>query len=182
MIGRIISLAFGLNGKQLLTLELDEDFRQRYDELNGRALDVVLKVFRQRRSRDANAYAWVLIDKIATATGADRESIYREAIRHIGGVSEVVCVRDEAVDRLRRSWARNGIGWHTETLPSKLAGCTNVILYFGSSVYDTAQMSALIDRLVEDAKELGIETATPEQIENYKNLWEVHNNECYVKQ
>lgn len=176
MIGRIAGLAYGLNGKQLLTLELDEDFRQGYDELNGKVLDVVLKIFRRRRSLDANAYAWVLIDKIAAFTGADKVNIYREAIRHIGGVSEVVCVMDEAVDRLRRSWERNGTGWHTETLPSRLAGCTNVILYFGSSTYDTAQMSALIDRLVGDAKELGIETATPEQIENYKNLWEVHNN------
>lgn len=176
MIGRIAGLAFDLNGRQLLTLALDDDFRQQYDNLNGKELDIAIKPYRRRRSLDANAYAWVLIGKIAAAVGMSRESIYCEAIRQIGGVSEIVCVKDEAVDKLRRSWAKNGIGWHTETLPSKLAGCTNVILYFGSSVYDTAQMSALIDRLMSDAKELGLETATPEQIENYKNLWEVHNN------
>lgn len=176
MIGRIAGLAFDLNGGQLLTLALDDDFRQQYDSLQGKKLDIAIKPYRRRRSLDANAYAWVLIGKIAAAVGMSREQIYREAIRQIGGVSDIVCVKDEAVDKLRRSWAKNGIGWHTETLPSKLAGCTNVILYFGSSVYDTAQMSALIDRLVSDAKELGLETATPEQIENYKNLWEVHNN------
>lgn len=176
MIGRIIGLAFGLDGKQQLTLALEDDFKPQYDRLVGKDLDIAIKPYRRRRSLDANAYAWVLIGKIAAAVGMSRESIYREAIRQIGGVSEIVCVKDEAVDKLRRSWAKNGIGWHTETLPSKLEGCTNVILYFGSSVYDTVQMSALIDRLMTDARELGIETMTPAQIENLMNLWEVHNN------
>lgn len=177
MIGRIANLTIGLDGKQQLTLALDEDFKPQYDSLRGKELDIAIKPYRKWRSRDANAYAWVLIDKIAAAVGASRESIYREAIRQIGGVSEIVCVQDEAVDKLRRSWARNGIGWQAETMPSKLEGCTNVILHFGSSVYNTAQMSALIDRLVVDAKELGIETMTPAEIENLMNLWEVHNND-----
>ena len=41
----------------------------------------------------------------------------------------------------------------------------------GSHTYDTKEMSRLIDGTVEEAKELGIETMTPDQIERMKSLW-----------
>ena len=120
---------------------------------------------RERRSLDANAYAWVLIDRIAEKKRIPKEEVYRNAIREIGGVSDLVCVQDRAVKRLREQWDRKGIGWHSETMESKLPGCTVVILYYGSSSYDTAQMSALIDSLVQDAQALGIETRSPKEIQ-----------------
>ena len=109
-----------------------------------------------------------LMDKIADRMHIDKVDVYREAIKSIGGVSETVCVQDKAVDRLRQGWEQNGIGWQTDTMPSKLKGCTNVILYYGSSTYDTQQMSLLIDHIVQDAKALGIETMTPAELEALK--------------
>lgn len=41
----------------------------------------------------------------------------------------------------------------------------------GSSEYDTVEMSHFIDRIVEEAKELGIETATPDELERMKQEW-----------
>ena len=84
-------------------------------------------------------------------------------------------MQDKAVDTLVKGWEHNGLGWCAETFPSKLKGCTNVILYYGSSEYDTAQMSRLIDLVVNDCKEQGIETMTPEQLENMLNTWETNN-------
>lgn len=130
-----------------------------------------VKPYRKKRSLDANAYCFALIDKIAQAMRLTKEEVYREAIRNIGGNSEVVCVQDEAVDRLCQSWSRNGLGWLTETFPSKLDGCTNVRLYFGSSTYDTKQMSVLIDHVIHEAKSLGIETLSPEKLAILKEMW-----------
>lgn len=163
--GRLVDLSFGRNGRQRLTIEIDQDFRGQFDDLHESDVDVQIKKHRERRSKDANAYAWVLIDKIADALQQDKEVVYRQAIRSIGGVSETICVKTEAVEKLRRSWGHNGIGWSSETMPSKIAGCTNVILYYGSSMYDTKQMSNLIEHLIQDAKELGIETMTPEELD-----------------
>lgn len=126
---------------------------------------------KKRRSLDANAYAWVLVDKIAAAIRIPKEEVYQNTIKGIGGVSDIVCVKDAAVDKLRQNWSRNGLGWQTETMPSKIAGCTNVVLYYGSSAYDTKQMSALIDRLIEDAKALDIETLPPDRLEALLNGW-----------
>jgi len=171
MRGRLIDLSFAMNGKQRLTVELDGDFRKQFDRFKDIDVRIEIKKYRKKRSKDANAYAWVLIDRIAATLSLSKEEVYRNAIKSIGGVSEVVCVLDSAVDRLREGWEKQGLGWQTEVMDSKLPGCKNVILYFGSSTYDTKQMSLLIDHLAQDAQGLGIETETPEQIARYKELW-----------
>lgn len=127
---------------------------------------------KKRRSLDANAYCWVLVDKIAEALRIGKEEVYRKSIRDIGGVSETVCVRSEAVQKLCESWRARGIGWQTEEFPSKLDGCTNVTLYYGSSCYDAHQMSVLIDHLVQDAQALGIETLPPYKLQAMMEAYE----------
>ena len=137
----------------------------------SRLYDCEIKEHRQKRSLDANAYAWVLMDKLAEATNIPKEDIYREAIRNIGGNTETVCVQKKAADRIRSAWSKNGLGWLTEETPSKLDGCMNVILYYGSSTYDVVQMSRLIDNLVTDCKALGIETLPPEKLAAMTEDW-----------
>ena len=126
----------------------------------------------KKRSNDANAYFFVLADKLAERLNVPKTEIYRNYIKEIGGVSEIVCVKNEAVEKLSKGWQHNGLGWQTDILPSKIKGCTNVVLYYGSSTYNTEQMSRLINLIVEDCKIQGIETRTPEEIANMLSLWE----------
>lgn len=143
-----------------------------YNELaNEEKLSIKISKYRARRSNDANAYCWVLIGKLAEKLNIPRDEIYRDAIKQIGGNYEVVCTLDAAVDKLRRGWSKNGIGWVTDTAKSKIAGCTNVFLYYGSSTYDTAQMSRLINIVVDECQQQGIETRTPDEIANLLSLW-----------
>lgn len=144
------------------------------DELRDKVLSVEIKPWRERRSLEANAYAWVMIDKIAEATQQGRTEVYRSYIREVPGNSQLVCVPTKAVSRLIQGWSHNGLGWITDTMPSKLPDCTNVQLYYGSSTYDTKQMSALIDLIVQDAKELFIETLTPMELERMKEEYGKH--------
>ena len=163
--GRIAGANIGfMSNKPQLTLEINEinDFKQLVDDMHGcEKLSIEIKPYRARRSLDANAYFFVLADRLAEKLGTTKEEIYRNAIKEIGGVSETVCVQDKAVDKLCEAWESKGIGWQTETFPSKLEGCTNVILYYGSSTYDTAQMSRLLDLIVQDCKQLNIPPRLP---------------------
>ena len=134
--------------------------------------DYSIEKAKKKRSLDANAYAWVLIDKIAAEMRLGKEEVYRNTIRDIGGNSEIICVPDKAIDTLRRCWEKNGLGWQMDTFPSKLKGCTNAILYYGSSAYDTKQMSIFIDRLIQDAKALGIETMPPDRLNSLLEAWD----------
>ena len=160
--------------KPTVTFEVNElnDFKLMMDELNDKTLSIEVKPYRAKRSLDANAYFFVLADKLAAKLGTSKEEVYRNAVRDIGGVSEIVCVKNEAVERLCEGWSKNGIAWQTETFPSKIDGCTNVILYYGSSTYTTDQMSRLIDHIVQDCKAVGIETMTTNAIAEMLSLWE----------
>ena len=173
--GKIVDAYMNLRtGKPTLTLSVNElnDFKTMVDELGGaEKLSIEVKPYRERRSLDANAYFWVLCSKLADKVRLTKEQVYRECIRDIGGNSEIVCVRDAAVQKLRDGWQRNGLGWITETFPSKLEGCTNVELYYGSSTYDTKQMSDLISIVVDACKENGIETMTPSELALLVERW-----------
>lgn len=132
---------------------------------------LILKPWREHRSLDANAYCWVLLHKLAEYTGDPVESIYRRAIREIGGVSQTVCVLESAVQALVSAWEGNGLGWQSVVFPSKIDGCKNVTLYAGSSTFDTSQMTRLIDYIAQDCAAVGISTKTPEQVDKMLSLW-----------
>lgn len=130
-----------------------------------------LRRAKKKRSNDANAYAWELIDKIAAATGLTKTEVYRNAVREIGGVSVQSVVLTAALDDLRRSWCSGHLGWQVEVItPGK--EWTTVNLIYGSSAYDTKQISRLIDGLIQDAKALGIETLPPDKLEGMMQAWE----------
>lgn len=175
MKARKLNLATNADGTVVFTAELDRSAvpqaRSLYDDLRDADIDLAVKKWREKRSLDANGYFWVLADKVAKSLGADKVDVYRNAVKDIGGVSEIVCVKDEAVEKLRSGWEHNGLGWQTDALTSKIPGCTNVVLHYGSSTYDTKQMSALIDHIVQDAKSIGIETATPEELARMMEEW-----------
>lgn len=127
----------------------------------------------KKRSNDANRYFWELVGKLSEKINVSPEDIYRTYIRDIGGNYEVMPIKDEAVDTWKSIWRSRGIGWQCDVIgDSKLRGYKNVICYYGSSTYDTRQMSRLIDLCVQDCKSQGIETMTPTELaslmENYK--------------
>ena len=138
--------------------------------LQGMRLDVDIKKHRERRSLDANAYAWVLMGKLAEKTGLPREEIYRETIRNVSANYDVIRVATKRAESVREGWRHNGLGWITD-VTSEGNGMTTMLLYRGSSVYDTAQMARLIDLLVYECKEQGIETRPKEEIDSMIAAW-----------
>lgn len=174
--GRIkdLNLAF-LSGKPQLILEIDEKSAliAEYDKLKARDnLSIEVKPYRPKRSLSANAYAWVLMDKIAESQGITKEEVYLHHIKQVG-IFKIATICDEAVNTLITGWSMNGVGWIGEKLDSSnIKGFTDVVLYYGSSTYNTKQMTRLIDNIIQDCNSLGIETKTPDDIANMLSLWE----------
>ena len=83
--------------------------------------------------------------------------MYREALKNVPNICEVLCVQDKAVDSMERLWTRDHIGRRVEREPSRITGCTNLYIYYGSSDFDTRQMAMLIDGLIQDALPLPFE-------------------------
>ena len=172
---KLRDLFFSPDGTQTLsfTVVSGNDCRTMFDTYHEKELTVSVKEYRQKRSLDANAYFWVLCDRLAEYLKIPKEEIYKRYIRSVGGNSYISPVRNTEKDKAIRFWESHGLGWFCEdTGSSKLAGCTNIIFYAGSSTFDTAQMSRLIDSIVQDCKAVGIETLTPEELLRVKEEWQ----------
>ena len=138
----------------------------------GKKYQAELKEHRKKRSLDANAYAWVLLGKISAKVGVTKEEVYRHFIKDVGDNYVIVPIRNDAVEKWTENWQSKGIGWVCDILgESKLDGYTNIITYYGSSTYDSAQMSRLINLIVDECKEQGIETATPQELSLLLEEW-----------
>lgn len=163
-----------LDGTWLCALVDQEDARFALENFEqGEAHDLEIKKARgKKRSLDSNAYCWVLMDKLAAHYRVPVTTVYRNFVREIGGNSEVICMMNGAVKIFCRSWERNGLGWQTEVLPSKIDGCQNVKIYYGSSTYDTEQMSRLIELVVQECHDAGIETKSKEELASLLAQWE----------
>lgn len=129
---------------------------------------------RQKRSLNANAYMWVMCEKIASVLNISKTEIYRHAIKEVG-VYHDMAVAENDYPGVVRIWESNGIGWFTERFDSRIPKCVRVRFYHGSSLYDTAQMSRLIDYINEEANGLGIDTETEENIQRMMEHWSAEN-------
>ncbi|KXL54421.1 hypothetical protein CLNEO_05270 [Anaerotignum neopropionicum] len=145
--------------------------KEKFNSLNADKLTLKVSKFRKNRSLDANAYMWVLCDKLAEKLNIAKLEVYRQHIKDIGVFREVE-IDEKSVDTLIHSWSLNGTGWIAEKLDySNHDGFTIIALYYGSSVYNTKQMSRLIDGIVQDCKDQGIETLTPDELQQLKEAW-----------
>ena len=171
MTGILKDLSMNLDGTQDLRITFSADLSEMFYDLQNKEIDVEIKKHYKRRSLDANALCWYMIDAIAAKQGIKKSEVYRNAIKDIGGVSDIVCVKNEAVEKLTAGWCAHGQGWQTESEPSKIPGCTNVTLYYGSSVYDSKQMAALIDSVMQDAECYGIPTPAQQERDRLIEQW-----------
>ena len=156
-----------ITSKDLPKAEIDELTQL---TANGKELSVEIKPYRARRSLDANAYCWVLCQKLSEKLNCTKEDIYKEAIRKAGQF-DYVAVTETATEQFIKAWQSKGLGWYAEALESKIDGCKKVMVYYGSSVYDSKEMAHLIDYIVSECKEQGIETLPPWEVERLKKEW-----------
>jgi hypothetical protein len=169
-----ISTSFTETGQQLITLALTT--KQDISDLkaivaNGKLLAIEISKAKKKRSLDSNSYLWTLCQKIAEVIQSTKELVYQKFIRDVGQF-EIVPIKNEAVERWIEVWNSKGLGWFAEVMEdSKLPGYKKVISYYGSSCYDSREMSVLLDEVVSTCKELNIETLPPNEIKSLKESW-----------
>ena len=174
MQAKIETLSRGMGGELLVTLSMPPNHIDEVAKLKDEVLDVELKKHRERRSKDANSLMWCICREIGAALNIPDREVYRKAIKDIG-VYDIVPIQVERIDALKRHWSGHGIGWFIEVEDNeskKLPGFKRVRMYYGSSTYNSKELSALIDYLQDDAQQIGITLqASKEQIEEAKRRW-----------
>ena len=161
------SLSFTAKGKPIVTLEMNEyePAIKMVGELHNADLVIKIDKYREKRSLNANNYAWKLITEIGNATRQSKEDVYFLMLKRYGQSDMVSVVADVQVAHYFKHYEEAG----ESTLKGKLFKHYRV--YKGSSEFDTREMSIFIDGIVSEAKDLGIQTDTPDQIAKMKDLW-----------
>ena len=165
----IQSLSRGMGGELLVTLSLAPNHIDEITKLKDEPLDVELKKHRERRSTNANNYSWLLISKIAEKMfpPMNKNEVYLEMLKRYGQGTTISVLTERLPDVQRELdyWEQIGTG--------KVNGkdFTHLRMWVGSSKYDTKEMSIFIDGIVEEAKELNIETMTPDELKKMVGEW-----------
>lgn len=126
---------------------------------------------KKKRSLNANAYAWKLINEIALATRTSPEEVYRHELQDIPTLYYAALIPDEYVKAAIAEWQRGHIGRRAET-DVAYTGYSNVMFHMGSSDFNVQQMSMLIDGLVQECKALEIETRPLDEINAMLDAWD----------
>lgn len=124
--------------------------------------------YRQKRSLDSNAYAWVLMQKIAEAIHSDKWAVYLQCLQNYSRAFTHVIVKEQAVEKMKELY-RTCIDIGEITVNGQTGHQLQV--YYGSSCFDSKEMSVFIDGIVTECKNLGIETLPPDELERMKKEW-----------
>ena len=136
---------------------------------------VEIKNKSKRRSISANNFCWTLCQRIAKELSKNgyigKEDVYRKAILD-SQQGDPVGVPNNRLDSFVRKWQSNGIGWICVIDDNeRLSGVKRVYLYAGSSTYNTAEMSRLIECLVDECNQLDIKLEPSEYIQSLVEGW-----------
>ena len=140
---------------------------------NENKLNIEMKKWYKKRSLDANSYCWVLCNNIANELSKEgittKEEVYRDAILQVG-TFEPFIVQEKTFENFKRIWEKQGLGFLVQEV-SRKDKCVKVNCYYGSSTYDSKEMSLLIEILVQLAKSLNIETKSKAEIDSLLESW-----------
>lgn len=129
----------------------------------------------KRRSLNANAYAWVLCEKIAHELSRNsyisKNDVYKRVIQEAGTFTYLP-IKNDAVVRFIEIWHGHGLGWHAEDAgPAKTEGYTIIRAYHGSSVYTVDEMRRLIDALIDECNQLNIPIESNDYVNSLIQEW-----------
>lgn len=170
------------DGKGVLSftvLNIGTDYLQ---EISGKDLRISVKEWKERRSLNSNAYYWQLVGKIADKMRISKPHCHNLMMRRYGqteffdnqiaytmlpDTDKTQAIMDEMEEAhfAPTSMTREGKDG-TRFRAWKLLK--------PSHRFDTKEMSILIDGIVSDAKELGIETLPEDEIRRMKEQWGVN--------
>lgn len=156
--------------KWFLTFEVDEC--PNYDDTKDKELDIQIKTYREKRSLNANAYFHVLVGKIAEVAGQSHTEVHNYLISEFGCMNSEVqnIIMDDDVPWMKLDTIHLRPTTHTRLMDNGKLYRIYLVMR-GSHTYDTKEMSRLIDGTVSEAKELGIETLPPDELERMKTTW-----------
>lgn len=153
-------------------LSFEVDYQPDIDAIDGKELRLTAVQWRERRSKDANALLWACIGEIASALNTDKWDVYLMSLKRYGKFTHVL-VREEAVESVRQQWRETEVIGEVDVNGQK---AIQLLCYYGSSFYDSKEMSVLIDGVMSEMEQIGLERPAPAELRRALDEWEKQHN------
>lgn len=182
--GTLEDIERSLSGQIIAKFVFDDDIRLLHQlmELKGKKAVISAEKWYDKKSNQANAYLWVLCDKIAKVINSTKDIVYEIMLQDAGVFVDYEIPRD-TVEEFSKNW-RLVQELYSFEAESKCAEIVDAEIIYrpsiemvglrcwrGSHTYNKLEMSHLINEVVYQAKDLGIETATPNELKHMVSLW-----------
>ena len=132
---------------------------------------------KEKRSRDANALLWACLGEIAGALRSDKWTVYLQMLKRYGKYT-YICVKPKVVEAVKRQWREcEEIG----RVNINGQEAVQMLCYFGSSAYDSKEFSILLDGVISEMKEMGIDTPADRELKRAIKQMEDRENETDTK-
>lgn len=170
-IGKLINVARNISTNRFaITFELDEGNIGEVDNINDKKLRVIAKQYRQKRSLTSNGYAWHLMQEIAEKSGLTKNDVYIECLKKYSRAFTHMIVHPEVIPRLAEDY-RVVVDLGEVLVNGKVGH--QIQLYFGSSKFDTKEMSVFLDGIISECRDLGIDVIPQSDIDKLNAEWDV---------
>ena len=160
-----LNITFSVNERSAET-EIDKIW-------NEQKLSIEAVKYRKKRSLSANALLWACLGELATVLRTDKWEVYLLMLKRYGKFT-YICVKPNVVEAVKAQWREC-----EEVGKISLNGqdAVQLICYFGSSTYNTQEMSVLLDGVISEMKEIGLQPPMSSEMKRALEEWDAeHNN------
>lgn len=130
-----------------------------------------IKEYKEKRSLNANNYYWKLVNEIANKLHTSKEEVHERMIKRYSQSEYISVLEDVNISGYVKYYEEKNTFIHNGRK------FKSYLVFKGSSEMDSKEMSILIDGIVSEAKEMGIETLTPDEIARLEYIDNVSNSE-----
>lgn len=124
--------------------------------------------YRQKRSLDANGLLWLCLGRIAEALRTDKWEVYLMMLKRYGKYT-YICVKPSVVDAMKAQWRESEVIGNVNINGQE---AVQMLCYFGSSTYNTKEFSVLLDGVISEMHEMGLEIPASEDMRRALEQWE----------
>lgn len=123
---------------------------------------------KEKRSLNANALLWKCLGEMAEALHTDKWTVYLKMLKDYGQYT-YICVKPNAVEGVKKQWRESEEIGEININGQK---AVQMLCYFGSSSYNTKEFSVLLDGVISEMQNIGLESPNDREIERVLNQWE----------
>ena len=155
-------------GKIIISFELNEEPTEAINELGlFEKLSIIVKKFRKKRSNDANGMFWSCLDEIAKVLNTDKWEVYLKMLKRYGKFT-YICVKPSAVESMKLQWRETEVVGNININGEE---AVQMLCYFGSSTYNTREFSVLLDGVISEMRELGLQPPATKEMRRVLEEW-----------